>query len=241
MATEAIGQALRRLSPRRPDDSNPRSISHRLRKRRFAWIEETLHQLIAEKGEVRVLDVGGRARYWKLLDPSFYPNLHVTILNVEGETGTPADAPEGLAVELRVGDACNMPEFADDSFDFCHSNSVIEHVGSLHNMVRFAAETRRVAAAFYHQTPNLWFPIDPHFGVPFIHWLPKSVRAILLLRYKLGYSSRSPDFSRAASRADHTEIVNPAFMRALFPGAEMLKERIFYVFCKSIAVRGRRR
>ena len=99
-------------------------------------------------------------------------------------------------------------------------------------------ETKRVAAAFYHQTPNLWFPIEPHYGVPFFHWLPKPVRATLLARRKIGYGGLAPNFHAALETADHTEIITPALMRQLFPGAELLRER-YYLFCKSIAVRGR--
>jgi hypothetical protein len=35
-----------------------------------------------------------------------------------------------------------------------------------------ARETVQVGRSYYLQTPNFWFPLEPHYGVPFIHWLP---------------------------------------------------------------------
>src|SRR5688572_16171812 len=209
---------------RRPQDSDPASLSHRLRKRRFAWIEQMLNEIIFERGFARVLDVGGRIQYWRLLDPALHPRVHVTVLNLPNEPQTGINAPPGMNIELRIGNACEMPEIADRTYDLCHSNSVIEHVGSLSNMALFAKETRRVSSAFYHQTPNLWFPIEPHYGVPFFHWLPKPIRATLLARRKIGYGGPAPNFHAALEIADHTEIITPAVMRQIFPGAELLRE-----------------
>ena len=223
---------------RRPQDSDPASVSYRSRKRRFAWIEQMLNEIINERGFARVLDVGGRAQYWRLLEPALYSRVHVTVLNLPNEPQTSINAPPSLDIDFQVGNACEMPEIADGSYDLCHSNSVIEHVGSLSNMALFAKETKRVASAFYHQTPSLWFPIEPHYGVPFFHWLPKPIRATLLARRKIGYGGRAANFHAALEIADHTEIITPALMRQLFPDAELLRER-YDLFCKSIAVRGR--
>ena len=236
----AAGLGVSGGSVREPDDSNPRSFSHRSRKRRFRLIEEMLRALISERSEsdrkVSILDVGGRAQYWRLMDESLYDHVSVTLLNLEEEEGFWKRAPEGLEISAQVGDGCDMWSIADGAFDFCHSNSVIEHVGSLHNMARFADETRRVARAYYHQTPNLFFPIEPHYGVPFLHWLPGPLRASLTTRYKLGYGIHAADFREALEIVDHTEIVTPGLMRRLFPDAEMRHER-FLLLSKSMIVR----
>src|SRR3546814_5246029 len=52
-----------------------------------------------------------------------------------------------------VGNACDLHQVPDRSFDIAHSNSVIEHVITWDNMKNFARETRRVAAWHYVQTP----------------------------------------------------------------------------------------
>ena len=220
-----------------PDDSNPRSFSHWARKRRFKMIEEVIQQLLRNRpGPVQVLDVGGRAQYWRLMDKSLYDKVTVTLLNLDEGENFWENAPEGLMIDAKVGDGCDMWNISDQAFDLCHSNSVIEHVGSLQNMARFADETRRVARAYYHQTPNLFFPIEPHYGVPFLHWLPGPLRASLTTRYKLGYGIQSETFREALSVIDHIEIVTPGLMRRLFPGAQMRHERFMFL-SKSVIVR----
>ena len=60
---------------------------------------------------------------------------------------------------------------------------MIEHVGNHGAQQRFAEEIRRVGRNYYVQTPNRWFPVEPHFVTPFIHYLPGSLQFPWLLRY----------------------------------------------------------
>ena len=65
-----------------------------------------------------------------------------------------------------VGDACDPKLFEGRRFDFVHSNSVIEHVGDDEQIRRFARNTRRLGDRYYMQTPDYWFPYEPHFRFP---------------------------------------------------------------------------
>ena len=58
---------------KRPDDTNPRSLSYKLRKKRFAWIEEILYRMLKTQDKVTILDIGGRAKYWRLMDEDLRP------------------------------------------------------------------------------------------------------------------------------------------------------------------------
>ena len=67
------------------------------------------------------------------------------------------------------GDARKMP-FADNSFDFVFSSAVIEHVGSREQQQQFLAECIRVARKHvFITTPNRWYPMEMHSGLPFLH------------------------------------------------------------------------
>lgn len=70
--------------------------------------------------------------------------------------------------------------FADDSFDVVVSNHCIEHVGDRHDQVRHLSEIARVLRAdgiCYLAHPNRWAVIEPHFRLPFLSWLPSSLRS----------------------------------------------------------------
>ena len=82
-------------------------------------------------------------------------------------------------------DAMNLP-FADSTFDLVHSSAVIEHVGNREQQLRFIAELVRVAKrSVCLTTPNRWFPVEVHTGIPLLHWLPpKQYRSLL---NRIGY------------------------------------------------------
>ena len=78
------------------------------------------------------------------------------------------------------GDARRMP-FEDNAFDFVFSSAVIEHVGSRELQTKFLEECVRVARKHvFITTPNRWYPIEMHSGLPFFHWLPMPVFRVIL-------------------------------------------------------------
>ena len=68
--------------------------------------------------------------------------------------------------------------FKHNQFDIAYSTSVIEHLRDSENQRTFAAEVACVAKLYYVQTPNRWFPIEPHLVAPIIHFFPKSYKGI---------------------------------------------------------------
>ncbi|NBB70521.1 MAG: methyltransferase domain-containing protein [Alphaproteobacteria bacterium] len=142
-------------------------------------------------------------------------------------------------VRVLIGDGCDMPHFDDGQFAICHSNSTIEHVGGLQRMMAFAREIQRVSKSFYIQTPYLWFPIEPHFNVPFFGWLPPPTRAQLTTRFSVGKKGKFADFAEAAAFADHCQMIDMFMMKALFPNATIHHERVALLTKSLIAVRDR--
>jgi len=130
-------------------------------------------KLYPDINNLNVLDVGGRPMMWEMLERQFglYPKSLV-ILNTELETDL------SVGYEVVVGDGCNI-HFEDDSFDLVFSNSVIEHVGNMDDIKKFAKETSRVGKKVYIQTPNRWFFVEPHIVAIFIHWLPRKLYRVL--------------------------------------------------------------
>ena len=115
-------------------DFNPNSPANRFREKRFAWFLDLLTQVNRRNGALRILDVGGTMPYWTArLSRLDGLDLQVTLLNK-------AEMPVGNDPRFRsvTGDARDLSQFADDSFDVVHSNSVIEHVGRWVDMAAMA-------------------------------------------------------------------------------------------------------
>lgn len=193
-------------------------------------------RLVSEVGPApHVLDVGGTPEYWRALEPMWKGRIgKITIVNL--------DAPEADFgdVVVRPGNACNLSEFADDSFDLVHSNSVIEHVGRYEQMSQMASEVRRLAPAYYLQTPYAYFPIEPHYRAPFVHWLAPETRAKILMKVKLGFMGRYDTFEAAMKDVDTIHLLNLRQMRALFPDATIEHERLLGLTKSVVCVRSRR-
>ena len=178
--------------------------------------------------ETRILDVGGTLFNWNLV--STRPLL--TIVNLQPP---PAELPEG--VEWIVTDGRTLP-FPDRSFDICYSNSVIEHLYSWENQQQFAREIRRVAEAYYVQTPNRRFPVEPHYLTPFIHWLPKRLQRKLLRRFTVWGWLTAPSPERCDTIIDEICLLDRDEMQELFPNAQIEKES-FLGMTKSLIAMGK--
>lgn len=101
---------------------------------------------------------------------AWYPyKANITAVGLDDASFLEAQYP-GLT--FRRADGRALP-FADASFDLVHSSAVIEHAGSRVQQTQLLAELVRVARRqVFVTTPNRWFPVEVHTGVPLVHWLP---------------------------------------------------------------------
>jgi ubiquinone/menaquinone biosynthesis C-methylase UbiE len=188
------------------------------RPRRISRLQEMLPVL--QEPNARILDVGGSPGWWADLAPA---SRDVTVLNLDDRL---RDACVAAGLRFVCGDARALP-FADGEFDLVFSNSVIEHVGSLSDQQRFASEVMRCGQAVYCQTPNRWFPVEPHLIGLFIHWLPIEFQPSMVRWFTVwGWVTRpSPEKVRAFLAS--TRLLTRAEIEQLFPGAKRADEVIF--------------
>jgi hypothetical protein len=222
------------LLHRLQDHDDPNSLAMRFRRARAKRVVELITAIHAERGAVRILDLGGEPGYWRLYDRGFLQSKAVTIHLVN-------PAPQAVDDPLfttAVGDACHLPEIAAGEFDLVHSNSVIEHVGDWTRMEAFAAEVRRLAPRYYVQTPYFYFPIEPHFSAPFFHWRSEQARARMLLRKRRGWCERAGDVGEAMRTVQHARLLDKTQFRFLFPDAHHVDERAAGLTKSLIALRG---
>jgi hypothetical protein len=170
-----------------------------------------------------------RAARWRLFERLMQPGPDSAIVDVGcGERGLAAFGPQlaitgvdrvprpGYAEGARrfvQADATALP-FADGEFDIAYSNSVVEHIVDPEARQRFADEVRRVARGYFIQTPDRWFPVEPHSLLPLVHWLPRRLGRRL---WRLGVS---------ADPFDETQLLGPRDLRRLFPDARIVRERL---------------
>lgn len=216
------------------DYNDPRSLSARLRARRLQGFMQMVSECHSRQGECRVIDVGGTLAYWAHVPDTFFAQhrCSVTVVNLE-PNHTHAPRPH---LREPHGDGCVL-DFADNAFDIAHSNSVIEHVGDAVRTQAFAAEIRRVAPWHYVQTPNYWFPVEPHYLAPGIQFLPYAWQAELLYRIPLGRIDRPQTRTQARAFVEDIRLLTRAELARLFPDSTLIGERLCGLTKSWIAVR----
>jgi hypothetical protein len=200
------------------DDERADSLSNRLRARRFQVFEDLVRGL---PRPLRIIDVGGTTEFWEHRGWAGRSDVQITMVNLKQQ---PSKYPN---ITSTVGDATTLEGFADRSFEVAFSNSVIEHLFTRENQAAMARQIRRVATAYWVQTPNYWFPIEPHFHVPGWQWAPVGVRVAILRRRACGWRGRTPDPQRARKIVTEVRLLTRRELLGMFPDATILGERLF--------------
>ena len=159
------------------------------------------------------------------------PNIHITILNLEKCT-TKYDNIESVS-----GDARDMSNYDQNCFDFIHCNSVIEHVGSFSDQESMANEITRVGKNFFVQTPNYYFPLEPHFLFFGFQFLPLRLRAFLIRQFNLGWYKKEPDYQKSLILIKSVRLLTKNELIKLFPNSKIYKEK-FFGLTKSFIIYG---
>jgi Methyltransferase domain len=194
------------------------SVSNKLRSKRFRLFEELCSSL---PKPLTIIDIGGTVDFWAQRRWADNNDVHITLVNLHQE-------PQRYAnITPVVGDASNLHEFARRSFDVAFSNSVIEHLFTFENQAAMAREIQRVATAYWIQTPNYWFPIEPHFHVPGWQWMPIWLRVEIIRRYTCGWRGRTPDPKQALIVVSEVNLMTKSQLRRIFPTADIIPERFF--------------
>jgi len=179
--------------------------------------------------DTRILDIGGGVLNWMQIEADF----QITILNLSVPADTSSNPSNFSFVE---GDGTSL-DYPDNSFDIAYSNSVIEHLSSWENQVRFAHEVRRVSKNIWVQTPAKSFFVEPHLVTPFIHYLPKAWQKHLTRNFTVWGVITKPSQSQVDALLNEIRLLTFQEMQTLFPDCIIYKERILGVTKTYVAIR----
>ena len=197
------------------DLNNPNSLSTRLRRRRFEFFRNLVEEL---PRPLSILDIGGDPGFWQRAEFDNEPDVSFTLVNLYPLSNLPTH------MKSLVGDARHLPQFADQEFDIVFSNSTIEHVGDFVDQERMAQEVRRLGKRYFVQTPNRYFPIEPHFLFPYFQFLPIPARVWLLQNFNFSRSGKIADRQKALESVKEIRLLTIAEMRRLFADGNIYKE-----------------
>ena len=189
---------------------------------------------------MRVLDLGGEPHTWLGGDP---PAAEVVLLNIpwktEQQTAELQGRPEAAWLKPLAGDACNPPEeIRGGGFDLVYSNSVIEHVGGHHRRRAFAYYAQTLGEHHWIQTPNRYFPIEPHWVCPGFQFLPPRGRAAVARVWPLGaFTERRESLRQRLDDVLDIELLSAGEMQHYFGQSRIVRERVAGLTKSLIAVR----
>jgi 2-polyprenyl-3-methyl-5-hydroxy-6-metoxy-1,4-benzoquinol methylase len=196
------------------------AISTYFRNRRFGFFRQFFNQ-VTEGGtkSIRILDIGGTESYWKSMGFQLNAHSEIVLLNLYE-----ANVQEPGFSSIK-GNACNLEGIADKSYDLVFSNSVIEHLYTKENQQSMANEVQRVGKNYFIQTPNKYFPIEPHWVFPLFQFLPFTLKVFLTQHFNLGHMPKTNDHEKAVELVKEVRLISKSEYLQLFKGAHLFIEK----------------
>ncbi len=203
------------------NQNNADSVSSKLRKKRLDFFLEYCNKF--EK-PMRILDLGGSDYFWRNSDFKNNIDYHITLININKQ-----DTREFRNLSFIKRDVRDLKIFDDNEYDLVFSNSLIEHFNNFDEQKKLAAEIRRIGRHYFIQTPNYFFPVEPHFLFPFFQFLPESARTKLLTRYTLGWYKKQSEESGARELATSIRLLRRNELEKVFSDGKIYNEKYLFL------------
>lgn len=114
-------------------------------------------------------------------------------------------------------------------FDIIHSNSLIEHLSSFENQKKFADLILKSGVKYFIQTPNYYFPFEPHFLFPLFQFLPLKLQILLLKNFKLCWFNKCKTKADAVLLINSIRLLKRKELKQLFPNSKIYKEKLLFL------------
>lgn len=147
-------------------------------------VASILQEALAGKALNTVLDVGCSSAI--LLDVVLEQIQSNLAIGVDLDSASlPKASPSRFCV---VGNALALP-LADETVDLVLCNHTYEHVPDPKKLFAEITRVLKSDGLVYFGAMNFRWPIEPHYKIPFLHWLPKFLSSWILKRlgHEIGY------------------------------------------------------
>jgi hypothetical protein len=173
-----------------------------------------------------IVDVGGSLHFWTFVKSEIKPK-QIMIYNIALDQQFNPDSvgQQTDNIQATVYDGKHIP-VNDKQIDILICNSVIEHVPPS-DRAGLAREITRVARNYIIQTPAKEFPVELHFLMPFLHWLPRPIGRVVAQFSPFGLVERNAKLTRQVF--DETNLLSAKEFRRLFPEGQFVIERFLFL------------
>lgn len=199
------------------NQTNVNSVSDKSRRKRLEFFSEFCSKL---DKPVKIIDLGGSDYHWRNSGFKNNSDYHITIVNTESQ-----NLRELRNVSFIKMDIKNLMFFDDKEYDVVYSNSLIEHIADQDDRKKLAAEIVRIGKHYFIQTPNYFFPVEPHFLFPFFQFFPEIMRTKLIMKFNLGWFEKQTDESEAKAMAVSIKLFKKEELKKLFPEGNIYSEK----------------
>ncbi|EAV45143.1 hypothetical protein SIAM614_14048 [Stappia aggregata IAM 12614] len=104
-------------------------------------------------------------------------------------------------------------------------------------MRKFASNIKHFHGGYFVQTPNFWFPVEPHCMTLFFHWLPKPLRVWLVAHFSLGHWDKGANTDEAVEIVESARLLSKSMFKALFDDALIKQEKFLFLTKSFMGVR----
>ena len=211
------------------DNTDTTSLANKFRRKRFEYFREFIKDTPLP---ISILDVGGTEDFWKQMGLAGRSEYEITILNID----EPANVRRGNFIFVK-GDARDLSEFGDKSYDVAFSNSVIEHIPSKNGRQKMANEIARTGKKYFVQTPNYYFPFEPHFLFPCFQFFPHALQIYMLMKLNMGWFKKCRSKQDAIELLRNNSLLKKSEFKGYFTNCRIIKEK-FLLLNKSFIAAG---
>jgi Methyltransferase domain len=203
------------------NQNNDDSVSNSSRKKRMDFFLEFCDKL---GKPLRILDLGGSDYHWRNSVFRNNKDYHITVINTENQ-----NTKDFTNICFIKKDVRDLEFFDDKEYDIVYSNSLLEHLNNFEEQKKMGDEVKRIGKHYFIQTPNYYFPVEPHFLFPFFQFLSDDAKTWLVSKYKLGWFMKQDDKVKARELATSVRLLKKNELKKIFSDGKIYNEKFFFL------------